>query len=70
MKATRTFLAITIFLTIILGSAFLFLPHDLHEALTFGANIPHFLHIVMGLAIISIGLSIIAISIKNKTFKF
>ena len=62
MTNKKIIIGIIPFLIIALGLVFTFLSHDLHEAVTFGLNIPHFLHFVMGLVIIGI-------SIKNGTFR-
>ncbi|MDP3765510.1 MAG: multicopper oxidase domain-containing protein [Nanoarchaeota archaeon] len=56
-------------LLIVFGLIFTFLPHDLQELVTFGANIPHFLHLVMGFVIVGTGLACIGYSIKQGTFR-
>ena len=69
MANKKIIIGIISFLIMALGLVFTLLPHDLHEAVTFGLNIPHFLHFVMGFVIIGAGLVIIGISIKNGTFR-
>lgn len=68
MDKTKTTIGIAVVL-IIVGMIFIFLPHNLHELVTFGANIPHFLHFVMGFVIVGFGLICIGYSIKQGTFK-
>ena len=70
MQNKQLITGILSFLLIAFGVTFSLLPHDLHELITFGLNIPHFLHFVMGFIIVGLGLVIIGISIKNGTFKF
>ena len=69
MANKKIIIGIISFLIMALGLVFTLLPHDLYEAVTFGLNIPHFLHFVMGFVIIGVGLVIIGISIKNGTFR-
>src|SRR3989338_9166732 len=70
MKNKKIIFGILSTALIVFGIFFSLLPHDMHEFLTFGANMPHFLHFIMGFAIIVAGLLIIAISIRNETFNF
>ena len=68
MKNKKLIIAISALL-IVFGLIFTFLPHDLQELVTFGANIPHFLHLVMGFVIVGTGLACIGYSIKKGTFR-
>ena len=70
MKKSKLIIGILSIALIVFGIFFLLLPHDIHEFLTFGANMPHFLHFIIGFVIIGTGLLIIAISIRNGTFNF
>src|SRR3989338_10894128 len=69
MNKTKLTLGIAVLL-IAAGIIFTLLPHETHELLTFGANIPHFLHFVIGFIIIGTGLACIGYSIKQGTFRF
>ena len=51
------------------GIIFTFLPHEAHEAVTFGLNLPHALHFVMGFVIIGIGFVCLFSSLKQGTFR-
>ena len=68
MKNKKLIIGISALL-IVFGLIFTFLPHDLQELVTFGANIPHFLHLVMGFVIVGTGLACIGYSIKKGTFR-
>ena len=68
MENKKLITAISLIL-VVFGIIFSLLPHEIHELLTFGANIPHFWHFVMGFIIVSTGLFFIGMSIKNGTFK-
>ena len=67
MENKKLITAISLIL-VVFGIIFSLLPHEIHELLTFGANIPHFWHFVMGFIIVSTGLFFIGMSIKNGTF--
>src|SRR3989338_351325 len=69
MNKTKLTLGIAVLL-IAAGIIFTLLPHEIHELLTFGANIPHFLHFVIGFVIIGAGLACIGYSIKQGMFRF
>ena len=69
MLNKKLIIGVSSFLLIAFGIVFSFLPHETHELLTFGANIPHFLHFVIGFIIIGIGLACIGYSIKQGTFR-
>src|SRR3989338_2871417 len=69
MNKTKLTLGIAVLL-IAAGIIFTLLQHETHELLTFGANIPHFLHFVIGFIIIGTGLACIGYSIKQGTFRF
>ena len=69
MKNKKLIIGISALL-IVFGLIFTFLPHDLQELVTFGANIPHFLHLVMGFVIVGTGLACIGYSLKQGTFRF
>ena len=69
MENKKLITAISLIL-VAFGIIFSFLPHEVHELLTFGANIPHFLHFVIGFIIIGTGLACILYSIKKGTFNY
>src|SRR3989338_6797060 len=68
MNKTKLTLGIAVLL-IAAGIIFTLLQHETHELLTFGANIPHFLHFVIGFIIIGTGLACILYSIKQGAFR-
>ncbi len=68
MENKKLITAISLIL-VVFGIIFSLLPHKIHELLTFGANIPHFLHFVIGFIIIGTGLACVGYSmiILNKS---
>ena len=69
MKKSKLNLGIAVLFTVA-GMLFTFLPHELHESVTFGLSIPHFLHVIMGVTIAGIGLFFIFYSTKQEAFRF
>lgn len=69
MGHTKLIVVIVSLTLIVFGVIFSLLPHDIHELLTLGLNIPHLLHFVMGFIIIITGLFFIGYSIKQGTFR-
>ena len=47
------------------GLIFSLLPHEVHESITFGINLPHWFHDVIGLATGLIGLILLFLWWKN-----
>ena len=70
MRNKKLIIGILSFLLVAFGIVFAFLPHELHELVTFGLEIPHFLHFVMGFFIVGVGLACMVYSIKKGTFSF
>ena len=68
MEKTKLIIAISSML-IAFGIIFALLPHDVQKLLTFGVNIPHFWHFVMGFLIIGFGVVCIIYSMKQGTFR-
>lgn len=67
MTESRMIIGVSVFLAVI-GSIFVFLPHDLHELLTFGISLPHSAHLALGFIIVVMGLAGILYSIRKSTF--
>src|SRR3989338_999586 len=70
MRNKKLIIGILSFLLVAFGIVFAFLPHELHELVTFWLEIPHFLHFVMGFFIVGVGLACMVYSIKKGTFSF
>ncbi|MDP3640783.1 MAG: multicopper oxidase domain-containing protein [Nanoarchaeota archaeon] len=51
------------------GIIFTLLPHEAHEAVTFGLPLPHILHFVMGFVIIGMGFVCLFSSLKQGIFR-
>src|SRR3989338_7989445 len=69
MEKTKLIIAISSML-IAFGIIFALLPHDVQKLLTFGVNIPHFWHFVIGFLIIGFGVVCIIYSMKQGTFNY
>ena len=56
---------IIVVLLILIGITFSLLPHEIHEWLTFGLNIEHYVHDIIGLVIALIGLVLFYSGLKS-----